>query len=187
MSSIATPAAAAGTLHTCPIHPEVRQDHPGNCPKCGMALDALMPDLDAADANPELCDFSRRFWWTLPLTVMVTVLAMAGHRSGWMTPQQQSGVELVLSLPVVLWAGWPFFERGAQSIVYRSPNMWTLIGLGTSAAFVYSVAATLVPEWFPASFSAHGRIGVYFEAAAAIISLTLLGQVLELKARSQTS
>ena len=152
-----------------------------------MTLEPLMPDVDAGDENPELRDFARRFQWTLPLTVVITVLAMAGHRFGWTAPQQQSWVELVLSLPVVLWAGWPFFARGAQSIMNRSPNMWTLIGLGTSAAFMYSVAATIVPEWFPASFSAHGRIGVYFEAAVVIISLTLLGQVLELKARSQTS
>ena len=180
-------ATLPGTIYTCPMHPEIRQDRPGNCPKCGMTLEPLMPDLEAEDDNPELRDFSRRFWWTLPLTVAITLLAMAGHRFGWLTPQQQSVVELVLSLPVVLWAGWPFFQRGAQSIVHRSPNMWTLIGLGTGAAFVYSVAATVVPQWFPESFMAHGRVGVYFEAAAVIISLTLLGQLLELKARSKTS
>jgi Cu+-exporting ATPase len=176
-----------GTVYTCPMHPEIRQDRPGTCPKCGMTLEPVIPDLEAADDNPELRDFSRRFWWTLPLTVAVTFLAMTGHRLGWMTPQQQSWLELVLSLPAVLWAGRPFFERGVQSIVQRSPNMWTLIGLGTSAAFVYSLAATVAPQWFPSGFSAHGRIGVYYEAAAVIISLTLLGQVLELKARSQTS
>ena len=177
--------APPGTLYTCPMHPEIRQDHPGSCPKCGMSLEPVMPSLDEDD--PELRDFQRRFWWTLPLTVIVTVLAMFGHSAGWMAMRTQSWVELALSLPVVLWAGWPFFRRGAQSIVHRSPNMWTLIGLGTGAAFVYSVVATVAPGVFPDSFQAMGRVAVYFEAAAVIISLTLLGQVLELKARSQTS
>jgi Cu+-exporting ATPase len=178
--------AAAGTIYTCPMHPEIRQDHPGNCPKCGMTLEPVIPELDA-DENQELEDFSRRFWTTLPLTVIVTVLAMFGHRLGLLDPRTQTWVELALSLPIVLWAGWPFFVRGALSIANRSPNMWTLIGLGTGAAFLYSVVATIAPQLFPASFMSMGRIGVYFEAAAVIISLTLLGQVLELKARSQTS
>jgi Cu+-exporting ATPase len=168
------------------MHPEVRQDHPGHCPKCGMALEPVLPTLED-ESNPELQDFSRRFWWTLPLTLAVTVLAMFGHRLGWFAMATQSWVELVLTLPIVLWAGWPFFVRGAQSVVHRSPNMWTLIGLGTGAAFVYSVAATVAPQAFPASFASMGRVAVYFEAAAVIISLTLLGQLLELKARSQTS
>jgi Cu+-exporting ATPase len=176
----------AGTVYTCPMHPEIRQDHPGNCPRCGMTLEPVMPTLDT-DENPELVDFQRRFWWTLPLTVAVTVLAMFGHRLGWFEMATQSGIELVLSVPIVLWAGWPFFARGAQSIVNRSPNMWTLIGLGTGSAFVYSVVATVAPQVFPASFVSMGRVAVYFEAAAVIISLTLLGQLLELKARSQTS
>ena len=180
------PPAAAGTIYTCPMHPEIRQDHPGNCPKCGMTLEPLMPEL-GDDENPELRDFQHRFWWTLPLTVMVFVLAMFGHRLQWMDMTVQSWVELVLSIPIVLWAGWPFFSRGWQSVVNRSPNMWTLIGLGTGAAFVYSVVATVAPQVFPASFISMGRVAVYFEAAAVIISLTLLGQVLELKARSQTS
>lgn len=185
--SPAEPApTAAGTMYTCPMHPEVRQDHPGTCPKCGMALEPEMPSLDE-DENPELADFRRRFWYTLPFTIVVLVLAMAGHRLGLFAPAMQSWIELVLSLPVVLWAGWPFFARGAQSIVNRSPNMWTLIGLGTGAAFVYSVIATMSPQVFPSTFQMHGRVGVYFEAAAVIISLTLLGQLLELKARSQTS
>lgn len=178
--------AAAGTVFTCPMHPEIRQDHPGHCPKCGMSLEPLMPSMDD-DENPELRDFSRRFWWTLPLTVVVTVLAMFGHQLGLFAMATQSWVELVLSLPIVLWAGWPFFVRGWQSVVNRSPNMWTLIGLGTSAAFIYSVVATAAPGVFPPSFVAMGRVAVYFEAAAVIISLTLLGQMLELKARSQTS
>ena len=174
-------------VYTCPMHPEIRQNQPGNCPKCGMTLEPLLPEATADDDNPELRDFSRRFWWTLPLTLVITVLAMAGHRLGWMDPAVQSWLELVLSLPVVLWAGWPFFARCAQSFRNRSPNMWTLIGIGTGAAFLYSVVATVVPQAFPASFAAHGRIGVYFEAAAVIISLTLLGQMLELRARSKTS
>lgn len=184
---VAPPQGAAnGTEYTCPMHPEVRQDHPGNCPKCGMTLEPVIPELDDSE-NPELVDFQRRFWWTLPLTVVVTTLAMFGHQLGWFDVGTQTWVELVLTLPIVLWAGWPFFERGWQSIVHRSPNMWTLIGLGTGAAFLYSVVATVAPQVFPASFISMGRIGVYFEAAAVIISLTLLGQVLELKARSQTS
>ncbi len=186
-----TPGAAgeaprAGTVYTCPMHPEVRQDHPGNCPKCGMTLEPVLPTLDEEE-NPELADFSRRFWWTLPLTVIVTLLAMVGHRLPWFGMGVQSWVELVLSVPIVLWAGWPFFVRGVQSIRLRSPNMWTLIGLGTGAAFAYSLVATVAPDVFPASFQAMGRVAVYFEAAAVIISLTLLGQILELKARSQTS
>ena len=181
-----TSPAVTGAIYTCPMHPEIRQDHPGNCPKCGMTLEPLLPDLDDDD-NPELRDFQRRFWWTLPLTGVVFVLAMFGHRLQWFDMGTQSWIELVLSVPIVLWAGWPFFVRGAQSVLNRSPNMWTLIGLGTGAAFVYSVVATVAPQVFPDSFISMGRVAVYFEAAAVIISLTLLGQVLELKARSQTS
>jgi len=178
--------ATPGTIYTCPMHPEIRQDHPGNCPKCGMTLEPVLPELEEAE-NPELVDFQRRFWCTLPLTGIVTVLAMLGHRLQWFDMATQSWIELVLTLPLALWAGWPFFVRGAQSIVNHSPNMWTLIGLGTGAAFVYSVVATVAPQVFPASFVSMGRVAVYFEAAAVIISLTLLGQILELKARSQTS
>lgn len=176
---------APGTIYTCPMHPEIRQDHPGSCPKCGMALEPLMPSLE--DDNPELKDFSRRFWWTLPLTVIVTVLAMFGPQLGWFSMRAQSWIELVLSIPVVLWAGQPFFVRGWQSVVNRSPNMWTLIGLGTGAAFVYSLVATVAPGVFPETFISMGRVAVYFEAAVVIISLTLFGQILELRARSQTS
>ncbi len=179
-------AVAAAAIYTCPMHPEVQQDHPGACPKCGMALEPLLPTLDEG-ANPELTDFQRRFWWTLPLTAIVATLAMFGHRLGWFDMATQSWIELVLTLPVVLWAGAPFFVRGARSIVQQSPNMWTLIGLGTGAAFVYSVVATVAPQVFPAAFTSMGRVAVYFEAAAVIISLTLLGQIFELKARSQTS
>ncbi len=183
--AIETPAPE-GTIYTCPMHPEVRQDHPGACPKCGMALEPEMPSLDEGE-SPELVDFRRRFWWSLPLTIAVAALAMVGHRLQLMDMQTQSWVELVLSVPIVLWAGWPFLVRGVHSVVNRSPNMWTLIGLGTSAAFIYSVVATVAPGVFPASFVSMGRVSVYFEAAAVIISLTLLGQLLELKARSRTS
>ena len=178
--------APAGTAYTCPMHPEIRQDHPGNCPKFGMTLEPVMPSLEDEE-NPELLDFQHRFWWTLPLTGIVFVLAMFGHRLQWMDMAVQSWVEFALATPIVVWAGWPFFTRGAQSIVHRSPNMWTLIGLGTGAAYVYSVVATVAPGVFPDSFVSMGRVAVYFEAAAVIISLTLLGQMLELKARSQTS
>lgn len=178
--------AGLGAEYTCPMHPEIRQPSPGNCPICGMTLEPVIPELEDEE-NPELKDFSRRFWWTLPLTVIVTVLAMAGHSLQLFHGTSQNWVELVLATPVTLWGGWVFFTRGIDSIRQRSPNMWTLIGLGTAAAYLYSVAATLVPQWFPAAFVQDGRIGVYFEAAAVIISLTLLGQMLELKARSQTS
>ncbi len=177
---------AAGMLYTCPMHPEIRSDHPGSCPKCGMTLEPVIPELGDEDST-ELHDFANRFWWTLPLTAVVTVLAMFGHRLGLLEMQSQTWLELGLSLPIVLWAGWPFFVRGAQSIVHRSPNMWTLISIGTGAAFLYSLVATIAPQLFPASFLSMGRVGVYYEAAAVIISLTLLGQLLELKARSQTS
>jgi len=180
------PPLPAGTLYTCPMHPEVQQDHPGSCPKCGMALEPELPSLEETE-SPELIDFRRRFWGTLPLTVLVVVLAMIGHHQQWFDMQLQSWVELGLTLPIVLWAGWPFFVRGWQSLLHRSPNMWTLISIGTGTAFLYSVIATVAPELFPVSFMAMGRVAVYFEAAAVIISLTLLGQILELKARSQTS
>ena len=183
----AEPAPARpGAVYTCPMHPQIRQDGPGSCPICGMALEPMLPATDDGPA-PELVDFTRRFGWTLPLTIAVLVLAMAGHRVPGLSASVRSWIELVLSTPVVLWAGAPFFVRWAQSIARRSPNMWTLIGTGVGAAYVYSVVATVAPGLFPPAFYAHGRVGVYFEAAAAIVSLTLLGQVLELRARSQTS
>jgi Cu+-exporting ATPase len=175
-----------GVIYTCPMHPQIRQLGPGSCPICGMTLEPEIPTLDG-DENPELKDFRRRFFWTLPLTVIVAVLAMAGHGVPWLNGATESWIELALSLPIVLWAGMPFFVRAVQSFIHKSPNMWTLIGLGTSAAFLYSLIATLAPSVFPASFVVMGRIPVYFEAAAVIISLTLLGQLLELNARSQTS
>jgi Cu+-exporting ATPase len=169
------------------MHPEIRRPAPGNCPKCGMALEPVMPSAEEGE-NPELADFRRRFWWTLPFTIVVTVLAMGGHvLFPGMSPAARSWIELVLASPVVLWAAWPFFERCWASIRTRNPNMWTLIGIGVAAAYVYSVLATVVPGVFPAGFEAHGRVAVYFEAAVVIVSLTLMGQLLELRARSQTS
>jgi len=183
----AAPAVAVskpGTIYTCPMHPQIRQDHPGACPICGMSLEPVLPSAD--ESNPELEDFSRRFWWTLPLSLMVLALAMLGHR--WpIAADTRTWIELALSTPVVLWAGAPFFARGARSIATGNFNMWTLISAGVGAAFGYSLIATLVPGVFPDSFREHGRIGVYFEAAAVIVSLTLLGQLLELRARSKTS
>jgi Cu+-exporting ATPase len=185
-----TPVSAApaqeGTIYTCPMHPEIRRPAPGSCPICGMALEPVMPSLEEGD-NPELVDFRRRFWWTLPLTALVFMLAMFGHLAFQEGLPGQNWIEFALSTPVVIWAGWPFFERWALSIARLSPNMWTLIGTGVAAAYGYSVVATIAPQLFPPTFAAHGRIGVYFEAAAVIVSLTLLGQILELRARSQTS
>lgn len=172
--------------YTCPMHPEVRQKGPGTCPKCGMALEPEAPSLDEEE-NPELVDFQRRLWWTLPLTLAVFVLAMFGHGRNWIPLEWHNWVEFALSTPVVLYSGWPFFVRGIQSVSNRSPNMWTLIGLGTSLAYLYSAVATVAPQVFPASFVVDGRVAVYFEAAAVIISLTLLGQVMELRARAHTS
>ena len=147
-ATAAATAAMAATEYTCPMHPEIRQIGPGTCPICGMALEPVMPELEEEE-NPELRDFSRRFWWTLPLTVIVTVLAMGGHALNLFHGAAQNWVELALSSPVVLWAGWPFFVRGVRSVRLRSPNMWTLIGLGTAAAYLYSVVATLAPGVFP--------------------------------------
>ena len=178
--------AADRAIYTCPMHPEVRQDRPGACPKCGMALEPVQP-ATVDDESAELSDFRRRFFWTLPLTVSVAALSMAGHFLPAVDATTRGWIELVLTLPVMLWAGQPFFVRAVQSVIHRSPNMWTLIGLGTSAAFLYSVVATLAPGVFPPSFAVDGHVAVYFEAAAVILSLTLLGQILELKARSKTS
>jgi|JI10StandDraft_1071094.scaffolds.fasta_scaffold41267_1 Cu+-exporting ATPase len=185
----AKPAAAmipSGATYTCPMHPQIIRDKPGTCPICGMALEPTIPSTED-EKNPELEDFSRRFWWTLPLSIVVLVLAMVGHRLTWLSTDTRTWLEFALSTPVVIWAGWPFFARCVQSIYTRNLNMWTLIGIGVFAAYAYSVVGTLFPQLFPVSFQEHGRVGVYFEAAAVIVSLTLLGQLLELKARSQTS
>lgn len=183
---VETEAADPRAWYICPMDPEVRQRGPGTCPICGMALEAEAPSLEEED-NSELIDFSRRFWWTLPFSFAVFMLATFGHGRNWVPAELQNWIELVLAAPVVLWAGQPFFVRGAKSIVTRNPNMWTLIGLGTSAAFLYSVVATVAPGIFPQSFVMDGEVAVYFEAAAVIISLTLMGQIFELRARAHTS
>jgi len=185
-SAAAEPELPHAARYTCPMHPEIVRESPGACPRCGMALEPMQPSLDEEE-SPELRDFSRRFWWTLPLSLSVLAIAMFGHTVAFISAAARSWLELALTLPVVLWAAAPFFRRWAQSIGNRSPNMWTLIGTGVGAAFLYSVMATLAPGLFPESFREHGRVGVYFEAAAIIVSLTLLGQLLELKARSSTS
>jgi len=178
----------AGTLYTCPMHPEIVQEGPGTCPLCGMALEPAMPSLEEGE-NPELTDFRRRFWWSLPLSVATMALAMLAMTPvlHGLPPDLRVWIELALATPVVLWAGWPFLQRWAQSIRHRNPNMWTLIGTGVLAAYAYSVVATVAPGLFPPSFQQHGHVGVYFEAAAMIISLTLLGQLMELRARAKTS
>jgi P-type Cu+ transporter len=180
------------TEYVCPMHPEVVRGEPGSCPKCGMALEPRVVTLQEPE-NPELKDMRRRFWFSLALTLPVFLLAMSEMLPG-QPVQHALGHNLVLWLqfalatPVVLWGGWPFFERGWASIINRSPNMFTLIAIGTGAAFGYSVLATLAPGLFPVSFRGHGgTVAVYFEAAAVITTLVLLGQVLELRARSQTS
>jgi Cu+-exporting ATPase len=180
----------AGTVYTCPMHPEIRQVGPGSCPICGMALE---PELVTAETgpNPELADMTRRFWIGLALTIPVFALEMGGHLANlhmWIGSHFSNWVQLALATPVVLWAGWPFFERGWASLRTRNLNMFTLIALGTGVAWVYSIVATLMPGLFPAAFRGmDGAVPVYFEAAAVITVLVLLGQVLELKAREQTS
>ncbi|GHE21141.1 heavy metal translocating P-type ATPase [Halomonas urumqiensis] len=182
--------APAGAIYTCPMHPEVRQEGPGDCPICGMALE---PETVTADSGPseELRDMTRRFWVGLALALPVLVLEMGGHVFGLdhlIAPQVSNWIQLVLATPVVAWAGWPFFVRGWRSIVRRSLNMFTLIAIGTGAALVYSLLATVVPGIFPEAFrQADGSVAVYFEAAAVIVVLVLLGQVLELRAREKTS
>jgi len=187
-------SAAPGTSieYTCPMHPEVVRPEPGACPFCGMALEPRSVTVEA-EINPELVDMTHRFWISLILTAPLFLLAMADMLPGppvqhVLSPRILSWTELVLATPVVLWGGWPFFQHAWASIVYRSLNMFTLIALGTGAAYVYSVAATLFPDFFPESFRSHsGAVAIYFEAAAVITTLVLLGQVLELRARSQTS
>ncbi|MEW5688341.1 MAG: heavy metal translocating P-type ATPase [Pseudomonadota bacterium] len=184
------PAAPPGTIYTCPMHPEIRQVGPGSCPICGMALE---PELVTADAgpNPELVDFTRRFWVGLTFALPVFVLEMSGHLMDlhrFIAPQTSNWVQFALATPVVLWSGWPFFERGWRSLLTRNLNMFTLIALGVGVAFAYSVVATAAPGIFPQAFRAHdGSVPVYFEAAAVITVLVLLGQLLELRAREQTS
>src|SRR5579883_1254150 len=182
--------APAGTIYTCPMHPQIRQAAPGFCPICGMALE---PELAGAEAGPstELLDMTRRFWIGLALTVPVFALEMAGHladQHSFISQQTSNGIQLLLATPVVLWAGWPFFVRAWASLKTRNLNMFTLIAMGTGIAWVYSVAGTLLPGVFPPAMrTLDGAVAVYFEAAAVITVLVLLGQVLELRARASTS
>jgi len=185
----APPLPEPGAIYTCPMHPEVRQPGPGSCPICGMALEPEVVSLEQAP-NPELADMTRRFWFGLVLAVPVTVLEMTGHTTSLLLLNHQlaNWIQLLLATPVVLGAGWPIFVRGWQSLVTRNLNMFTLIALGTGVAWVYSVVATLAPGVFPVAFrGAEGTVAVYFEAAAVITVLVLLGQVLELRAREHTS
>ncbi|MFK0331768.1 heavy metal translocating P-type ATPase [Rhizobium sp. NPDC090275] len=183
--------APKGTQYTCPMHPEVISDHPGDCPKCGMALEPMgIPPMDEGP-NPELVDFTRRLWISGILAVPLLVITM-GPMIGlpvrdWLGEPLATWAELVLATPVVLWAALPFFRRAWASLANRSPNMWTLIGLGVGTAYIYSLVATLAPGIFPHSFRGHGgAVPVYFEAAAVIVALVFIGQVLELKARERT-
>ncbi len=180
---------ADGTQWTCPMHAEIVREVPGACPICGMALEPLAPTLNAGP-NPELADMTRRFWIALALAAPVFALEMGAHLFGlhqWLTPQTSNWVQLILATPVVLWAGWPFFERAWASLVSHNLNMFTLIAMGTGVAWIYSVVATLAPGTFPVAFvGPSGAVAVYFEAAAVITVLVLLGQVLELRARETT-
>ena len=184
----APPHAAGNARYTCPMHPEIQQDGPGTCPKCGMALEPMSPAAAQEEDHTELRDMTRRFWVALVLSLPVLLLAMAPMVGLSLRLDLSHWLQFLLSTPVVLWAGWPFFLRGWQSLVTRNLNMFTLIALGTGAAYFYSVWAMFLPDWLPVSFLADGqRAEVYFEAAAVIITLVLLGQVLELRARHQTS
>jgi Cu+-exporting ATPase len=179
-----------GAIYTCPMHPEIRQQGPGACPICGMALEPEMPSADTGP-NPELVDFTYRFWIGLVLTLPVFALEMGAHIVGahnWVEPTLSNDIQFAFATPVVLWAGWPFFVRGWQSLVTRNLNMFTLIAMGTGVAYLYSVVATFAPSLFPPAFRGHGgAVAVYYEAAAVITVLVLMGQVLELRAREATS
>src|SRR5207249_3386866 len=176
-------------IYTCPMHPEIEQDHPGNCPICGMALELKTPSGVGEEDNAELRDMTRRFWIGAVLALPVFVLGMAHvfpNAPTWVASDWSRWLQFLLSTPVVLGCGWPFFVRGWQSIRNGSLNMFTLIAMGVGAAYLYSAAVMLAPGIFPPSFQEHGKIGVYFEAAAIITVLVLLGQVLELRARTRT-
>jgi Cu+-exporting ATPase len=179
------------TIYTCPMHPQVEQAHPGNCPLCGMALEPKTVSRDGEENDSELRDMSQRFWVGAALTLPVFSMAMAHLIPGaahlpWVSGAGARWVQFVLSTPVVFWAGWPFFKRGWSSVLNRHLNMFTLIALGVVSAFFYSAAVTLFPAMFPPSLAEHGTVGVYFEAAAVIVVLVLFGQVLELRARRRT-
>jgi Cu+-exporting ATPase len=191
-SAAARPAPPGSTEYVCPMHPEIVRPEPGTCPICGMALEPRVASA-GEEANPELVDMTRRFWVSTALTVPLLLVAMGemlplGGFREWLSSPAAKWVQLALSTPVVLWGGWPFFQRGWASVVNRSLNMFTLIAMGVGAAYAFSVVAILAPGVLPAAFHAHGgRSPVYFEAAAIITTLVLLGQVLELRARSRTS
>jgi P-type Cu+ transporter len=185
------PEAPEGTVYTCPMHPEIEQVGSGICPLCGMALEPKVFDPNAPEDDSELRDMTKRFWVATAFALPVLLIAMGdmlpGKPMSSVFGAARPWVELALATPVVLWCAWPFFERAVQSVRNASPNMWTLIGLGVSVAYGYSVLATVAPGLFPDSFRHHGEVAVYYEAAAVIVALILLGQVLELRARSQTS
>ncbi|CDZ57652.1 copper-transporting P-type ATPase [Neorhizobium galegae] len=189
LSTPRQPPTGEGTIYICPMHPQVRQIGPGNCPICGMTLEPETPAVETGP-SPELVDMQRRFWIGLVLALPVLALEMGSHLTNLhmlLGAQTSNVIQMLLATPVVLWAGWPFFERGWQSVVTRHLNMFTLIAMGTGVAWIYSVVATVVPGIFPETFrSAEGTVAVYFEAAAVITVLVLLGQVLELRAREQT-
>jgi len=179
--------ATAGTQWTCPMHPEIIRDAPGACPICGMALEPLTPVTGEEPENPELRHMTHRLWVTAALSVPLLIIAMGGHAVAILSPRALAWLQLALATPAVLWGGWPFFQRGWASLRNRSLNMFTLIALGTGVAYLYSVVAAVIPGIFPASFrGADGGVPLYFEAASVITALVLLGQVLELRARSQT-
>ena len=188
LEPLAPAAPQAKIEYTCPMHPEIVRAEPGACPICGMALEPRTVHAAAEEANPELSAMARRFWWCVGLTIPLLALAMGGHMwSGRISAAASDWIELALASPVVLWGGWPFFERGWASMRNRSLNMFTLIAMGTGTAYVYSVVAVIFPGVFPAQFrGAEGRLPLYFEAAAVITTLVLLGQVLELRARHRT-
>ncbi|MDH3840687.1 MAG: heavy metal translocating P-type ATPase [Chromatiales bacterium] len=180
-----------GSRYTCPMHPEIVQDGPAICPLCGMALEPMDPAAASDEPNPELADFTRRFWIGAPLALLLLILEMGSHLgapvAAWLGPRVFVVVQFALATPVVLWVAAPFFQRGWQSLRNRSPNMWTLIALGTGAAYLYSVVATFFPALFPTALRSHdGIVPVYFEAAAVIVILVLVGQILELRARERT-
>ena len=183
----AEPVAAPGAMWTCPMHPEIRREGPGTCPICGMALEPEEPSLDDAP-NPELVNFTRRWWVSAVLAIPLLVLTMGSELLGlhMVSSTVSPWLQLALTAPIVLWAGWPFFVRGWTSIVTRKLNMFTLIAIGVGAAFLYSLVATIAPGLFPSAFRMHGMVPVYYEAAGVVVALVLLGQVLELRARAAT-
>jgi P-type Cu+ transporter len=186
-----TPISRQKVIYTCPMHPQIERDEPGSCPICGMALEPKSITPNTGEDDSELRNMSRRFWVAVALSIpvlLLTMLPMIGVRvDESLGGTLYSWLQLVLSTPVVLWAGWLFFERGWRSIVTWNLNMFTLIAIGTGAAYFYSVIAVLFPGLIPEAFKQHGRVDVYFEAAAVIVTLVLLGQVLELRARRRTS